>query len=565
MRHRVTSAGAFALLVFLPLVLFAGEPKESVVLEAMEEELDRAFKNLRGEEFAPLYHLSYEIVEQTRMVITASYGAIQNNSEKRARYLDVDVRVGTHQLDNTHEIRGGPGSDWRFYFHGPRGITIEDDPDAIKAALWLETDRQFKEAQERFTKVKTDVAVKVEEEDRSPDFSLEHSEQYMGELASLQFPRATWLDRIRRLSERFKQAPLVYSSTVTLSASTANKFFVNSEGTKIQMGDNFVRLSIYGQTRAEDGMELYRYRSFHARSTADLPDEETIGGVIDDMVQELIALHDAPIVEPYMGPAILMNRASGVFFHEIFGHRIEGHRQKRTEEGQTFAKKVGEKILPDFISVYDDPTLKTFEGKALRGHYQYDDEGVRARRVPVVEKGVLKNFLMSRFPIEGFPKSNGHGRRQYGHKVVARQGNLIVESAKTVPYEELRGMLISECRKQGKPYGLIFEDISGGFTMTGRWSPQAFKVIPLLVYRVYPDGRPDEVVRGVDICGTPLTSFSKIIATGDDYDIFNGTCGAESGAVPVSAVSPSILVSEIEVEKKRKGQEKPPILPPPGS
>jgi predicted Zn-dependent protease len=268
-------------------------------------------------------------------------------------------------------------------------------------------------------------------------------------------------------------------------------------------------------------------------------------------------------VEPYIGPAILVNKASGVFFHEIFGHRIEGHRQKSEFEGQTFTKKVGEKILPDIISVYDDPTLTTFNGKDLNGHYMYDDEGVAAQRVTVVENGILKNFLMSRSPVEGFPQSNGHGRRQYGRSIVSRQGVLYIKSFNEVSFEKLREKLKEECKKQDKPYGLIFYDIAGGFTLTGRGGAQTFKVIPLFVMRVYVDDRPDEVVRGVDIVGTPLLSFSKIQLTGDDYDVFNGTCGAESGMIPVSAISPSIFVSEIEVEKKAKAQDKPPILPAP--
>lgn len=556
---------ALVLLLCPSTLLPAGNPKESRVLQAMAEELERSVQKLKGKEFAPLYHLSYEIVEETERTVRTSYGAIQDDSEDRARYLDVDVRVGSPELDNTHAIRGGSGFDWSFYSRGPERICVEDDPDAIRAALWLATDREFKGAQERLTKVKTDVAVKVEEEDQSPDFSTEAPHVHIGELASLELDTGGWPDRLRRWSDRFSDYPLIYSSGVSLAAVAENKFLVNSEGTRIQTGQTRIRLSIRGQTKAADGMELYRYSSFHARALRELPDEDTVLAAIDKIIEELTALRDAPVVEPYIGPAILMNRASGVFFHEIFGHRIEGHRQKRAEEGQTFTKKVGEQILPDFISVYDDPTLESYQGEMLRGHYKYDDEGVPAQRVTVVEKGVLKNFLMSRSPIKGFPKSNGHGRRQYGRKVVSRQGNLTVDSENTVPFDELREMLIAECKRQGKPYGLIFEDISGGFTMTGRWGPQAFKVIPLLVYRVYADRRPDEVVRGVDIVGTPLTSFSKIVATGDDYGVFNGTCGAESGWVPVSAVSPSILVSEIEVEKKRKGQEKPPILPPPGS
>jgi predicted Zn-dependent protease len=310
-------------------------------------------------------------------------------------------------------------------------------------------------------------------------------------------------------------------------------------------------------------MGLYRYENFDVDKMEDLPSDEKINQAIQVLIGELLSLRKAPLVEPYTGPAILINRASGVFFHEIFGHRIEGHRQKSEMEGQTFTKKVSEKILPGFISVYDDPTLKEFNGTFLRGYYDYDDEGIKSQKVTVVKNGVLKNFLMSRSPIKNFPKSNGHGRREHSNTCVSRQGNLIILSDSTVTYPRLRELLIEECKKQGKPYGLIFSDIAGGYTTTGRWGAQTFKVLPLLVYRVYTDGRADEVVRGVDIVGTPLTSFSKIILTGDDYGVFNGTCGAESGMVPVSGVSPSILVSEIEVEKKYKQQDRPPILPSP--
>jgi predicted Zn-dependent protease len=183
--------------------------------------------------------------------------------------------------------------------------------------------------------------------------------------------------------------------------------------------------------------------------------------------------------------------------------------------------------------------------------------------VRLIDNGVLKSFLMSRSPIEGFPHSNGHGRRQPGLEVVSRQSNLIVESTKTVPEAKLREMLIDEVKRQGKPYGLYFEDITGGFTTTGRSGLQAFKVIPVIVYRVYPDGRPDELIRGADIVGTPLASFSKILATSNKPEVFNGYCGAESGSVPVSAVSPAILISEIEIQKKDKSQERPPLLPRP--
>jgi len=276
-----------------------------------------------------------------------------------------------------------------------------------------------------------------------------------------------------------------------------------------------------------------------------------------------MAFQAVPVIEPFTGPAILSGLASGVFFHEIFGHRIEVHRQKNESEGQTFTKNVNQSILPDFISVVDDPTTERMNGVDLNGYYKFDDDGVAAQKVTVVDKGILKNFLMSRSPVSGFETSNGHGRKAPGYRTVGRQGNLIVQASTTVSDAMLRAMLIAEAKKQGKTFGLLFKDISGGFTLTGRSSPQSFQVTPIMVYRIYVDGRPGELVRGVDLIGTPLTSFSKIVAAGDAPEVFNGFCGAESGYVPVAAVSPAILTTQIEVQKKAKSSERPPILPPP--
>lgn len=547
------------LVLLFPSLIFAAQPNK--LLAAMDKELSRCFDVLSKQEPVPLYFLSYGITDIDRTTFSASYGAIRTDEQDHSRYLDLDLRVGSPQLDNTHELRDQ--FDFSMYFQEPIRISLEDDEAAIRERLWLETERKFKEAQERYTKVVTNRAVKVAEEDTSYDFSSEKPEVFLGDKAKLQFDPLIWKEKLRKFSQAFEKYPEVYRSSVTLDIQSVNKYLINSDKSKIQQGNNYIRLFLNCQTKAEDGMDLSRYASFDADRIENLPSDEKINQSIQTLVNELLALRKAPLVEPYTGPAILLNRASGVFFHEIFGHRIEGHRQKSTTEGQTFTKKMGEQVLPDFISIYDDPTLKEYDRTFLRGYYLYDDEGVKSQKVTVVKNGVLKNFLMSRSPVKDISSSNGHGRREYAHACVSRQGNLMVISDKTVPYQKLRELLIEECRKQGKPYGLIFADIAGGFTSTQRWGPQTFKVIPLLVYRVYTDGRPDEVVRGVDIVGTPLTSFSKIIATGDDYEVFNGTCGAESGAVPVSAISPSVLVSEIEVEKKFKQQDRPPILPPP--
>jgi predicted Zn-dependent protease len=305
--------------------------------------------------------------------------------------------------------------------------------------------------------------------------------------------------------------------------------------------------------------------TFQAPLASGLPGETEITAKIEKMATDLKALRAAPVAEPYDGPALLSGRAAAVFFHEVLGHRLEGHRQRDEEEGQTFTKKVGQEVLPKFLSVMDDPTLRELEGVKLSGTYEFDSEGTPAQRVEVIENGILKNFLMSRMPIKNFDNSNGHGRNQPGLMPTGRQGNLVVSSTQAVPESEMRANLIEQVKKDGKPYGLYFDDIQGGFTLTTRSLPQAFQVLPVIVYKVYPDGRPDELVRGVDIVGTPLAALTRIITTGDKQHVFNGICGAESGSVPVSAVAPAMLFSEMEVQKRAHGHDRPPILPAPGA
>ncbi|MFA5140103.1 MAG: TldD/PmbA family protein [Elusimicrobiota bacterium] len=541
---------------------FAQTPENDVLLRSMRKELDRSFNALKEAEKPPLYYLAYEVEDDQETYLSALLGAVRYDSDTHTRSLTVDARVGDPHLDSTHQIKGMEG--WYSWDRGQHARIATDDDDAsVRADLWLATDKTAKAARERYTKVQTNKAVTAEEEDKSDDFSVETPSKHYDRAEHPKVDKAAWRARVSKLSTALKKYPFIIDCGVSFDAETVNRYILNSEGGQVVTGNRYIRLSYYLTARTTDGMDLQRYESYDSDKLEDLPSDEIVLKDMERSAGELEALTKAPLVEPYTGPAIFKAKATGVYFHEILGHRLEGHRQKLEEEGQTFTKKLGLPITADFISVYDDASLHDAHGQFLRGFYRFDDEGVPSRRVPLVEKGVLKGFLMSRSPINNFPKSNGHGRRQAGRQVVARMGNTMVEASKTVPYPRLREMLIDEIKKQNKPYGLVFEDISGGFTMTGRWLTQSFKVIPLLVYRVYPDGRPDEVVRGVDIVGTPLTSFTKIIAAGDDYDVFNGTCGAESGGVPVSGVGPSLLFSEVEVEKKLKFSEKPPILPPP--
>jgi TldD protein len=535
-----------------------------VLLDIMSGELNRNFSVLKEKGDPPPYFLSYEITEEEHQSVSASLGTVDFSGGSKSRVLDVSVRVGSPKLDNYHHVRGGRGGGAAQFTAGAL-VTFENNANSIDRRLWLETDRAYRTAAERLIQIKTNSQVRTAEQDTSDDFSIEPPAVSRQAPLRLQFDPASWEARARKLSARFGNYPSVLTSRVSITAQTDTRYFVNTEGSRLQFGRGYARVFISASARAADGTDVSSFDSFEAEDAAGLPDDKAIQAAIDRVASDVSNLLKAPEAEPFVGPAIFSGRAAGVFFHEIFGHRVEGHRQKDENEGQTFTKSVGTKVLPDFLSVQFDPTRHSVNGEDLYGWYDYDDEGVKARPVTAVENGVLKSFLMSRSPIQGFDHSNGHGRRQPGLEPVSRQSNLIVESSKAVPEARLRQMLIDEVKRQNKPYGLYFRDITGGFTTTQRAGLQAFKVIPVIVYRVYADGRPDELVRGADIVGTPLASFAKILTTGDKPEVFNGYCGAESGSVPVSAVAPSILVSEIEIEKKAKSNNRPPLLPEPTS
>ena len=550
--RNLTALLAFAAVAFGAL-LFGAE--DHVVLNTMAEELQRNFDVLKQKADPPPYFLSYEITDQESHTVGASLGVLNSTGSGRSRYLDVTVRVGDPKLDNFRRVRGE-----RIQFTSGTAVSIDDTPAALKQRIWLETDRIYRSAAERLIKIRTNQQVKAADRDTSNDFSAEESYAHWEQPASVSFDSARWTKSVKDLSKEFTRYPDLLSSDVQVSFQSDTRYFANTEGTKVQHGRDFARVIISASAKAKDGMDVSDFDSFEAADPKDLPSDDVIKAAVKRVGEHVEALTLAKTAEPFVGPAIFSGRASGVFFHEIFGHRIEGHRQKDESEGQTFTRSVGEKILPDFLSVTFDPTLKRAAGVDLNGWYEYDDEGVLGKPVKAVENGVLRSFLMSRSPIDGFDHSNGHGRRQPGLEVVSRQSNLLVSSTRTVTNEKLRQMLLDEIKRQNKPYGLFFEDITGGFTTTQRSGLQAFKVIPVIVYRVYADGRPDELIRGADIVGTPLASFAKIIATSDKQEVFNGYCGAESGSVPVSAVSPAILISEIEIEKKDQSQDLLPLL-----
>ncbi len=554
---------------------FTGRAQQPVpaVLDAMTTELHRAFTSLGrpapsqpagpaaapSDQQLPPYFLSYTVRDKSFVSIRALYGALAESTAGRTRAADVQVRVGDPKLDNTHGTHRGSAVN-------SLELPLGDDREALARSLWLATNTGYGAALDNYFRVKTEAQVRAKEEDTSPDFSQQVAQTHIGAIAPpVAIDRAAWEQRVRELSRIFRDFPDVYENMVFLTVQNETDYFASSEGSQIVMPHLQARLIAVAVTRADDGMDLFREQTFEAETVDGLPKQADLEAAVRELGQSLEALRKAPVTEPFDGPAILSGRAAAVFFHEVLGHRLEGQRQRGDEEGQTFTKDVGEAILPDFLSVVDDPTVTAFGSSWLSGSYQYDDEGQKAERVDLIQDGVLKNFLMSRLPIASFASSNGHGRAEAGHVPTGRQGNLIVTSIKTVSESELRKELIEEAKKQGKPYGLYFEDISSGFAVTQRSSPQAFQVIPLVVWRVYVDGRPDELVRGVSIVGTPLAAMKSIIATGDKSEVFNGECGAESGTIPVSAVAPAMLLSAIETQRQPQGTARPPILPIPGA
>jgi TldD protein len=529
---------------------------DDLLLTTMEKELHRGQSELAKQDPAP-YFVSYNVTDGESLVILSAQGGILTSTRTRHRAADVSMRIGAPALDNTHDQE-------RFSGITSGQLPQRDDPDAIARVLWRLTYEQYRKASQAYTNVKTKTAVRAKDEDDSPDFSQEKPSTYIDKTPSTAFPeQKAWEELARRYSASFRHYPQVEESRVLLYAAKNRSYLVSTEGTKIVTADAIFRIMIQGETRADDGMQLMRVETFQFSDPAKFPSEAKVAASVQKMANDLSALRAAPLAEPYSGPALLSGRATAVFFHEVLGHRVEGQRQRGRDEGQTFTKKVNERIMPEFLSVADDPTLHTMAGVELSGFYRYDDEGIPAARVEVVKDGILKNFLMGRLPVKNFSNSNGHGRAQSGLMPVGRQGNLIVTSSKTIPDAQLRSRFIEEIKKQGKPYGLYFEDIQGGFTLTSRDLPQAFQVLPVMVWRVYADGRPDELVRGVDIVGTPLTVLKQVAATGDSTSVFNGICGAESGSVPVSAAAPAMLFSEMEVQKRKYGDTRPPILPPP--
>ena len=532
---------------------------EQVPIRVMQQELNRNFKALRKQK-PPIYYLSYRYNEIDRVDISASFNALSVfRNQDNALY--VLARAGSTEMDNTRSLKGQK----REYeqvssTNVPNPRAVDERP--FKLRLWAATEQAAEKAQRQYTKVTSFTRTMTEAKDKSADFVFPPTETacYTRPVQDID------LEKVKTLVEQAAKLPIgnpyVLDYKISFSYVHQNSYFVDSRGTRLVLPSELMRLTYQLTNRLQDGMEVERFGDYNMAGVEELPTLEQLQADIQKSLAELEALSKAPEGDPLTAPTLLKGRAAAVFVHEVLGHRLEGHRQKDDSEGQTFTGKVGQPVISNLLTIVDDPTMAQFNGKTLRGHYLYDEKGVKAQAVTLVENGVLKNFLLSSSPIKGFSVSNGHGRAGGNHRAVARMGILRAVPSQTVSYEELEKQLVQEIVRQGKPYGFIVEDLGGGFTFTGKSMPQSFKLEAKYVWKVYPDGQ-KELVRGLDVVGTPLVSFNKVLAAGNDDTIFDGSCGAESGWVPQTNIAPSLLFENLEMERTQTSPWKPPLLPSP--
>jgi len=529
-------------------------------LGAMQLELSRSMKGLRLAGHPSPCFLSYLLRVRQGYRSWARYGSVFYSCPLDSSCLHVDLRVGSYRSDQTVDGRlvgRDEDAEWLTWDEGPEDL----DPFALRYGFWRLTAARHREALKDYYDKKK---ISLEERIATGVPSLRKVDPIHVEIP-IRRPKGTLADAqdyVRAASAEFLRHPKLDDPYVQLREVVESRLVVNSEGTRAVAQEHFVELEIHASLLAPDGVRQYCARNFNLRRFEDLPSLERIAEVVDEMDADLAELVRSEPMEPYAGPALFGGIAAGVLFHEAIGHRLEGERLLSRSEGHTFAKKVGKRILPAGIDIFDDPSLEKFAGTPLYGTYTFDDEGTPAQRVQLVEDGVLRRFLTSRNGILGQSGSNGHGRSGRGKEVMARMGNLIVSARDPHSPDQLIEQWMAEVERREQPFGLLVTDADSGETSTSSdaYEFQAFQVAPTRVYLVDADSGKRRRVRDVSFVGTPLTAIQGVMALGDDPAVDNSYCTAESGSIPVGTVAPSTLLREIEVQRSTSAHHKPPIL-----
>jgi TldD protein len=552
-----------ALLLFLSLAIGVRLQGQDALMGI----LDKALVNIQEDYFKkdqPPYFIDMRVHDLKTSLVQYSSGILASSHQSHDRIVTMGMRIGDYKKDNTSAIEVTRMIDYRIPVFSDK-LPIEDDSLALGFCLERSFETAYDQSLQQYRAVQKNDNSNGKQT-TLPAFSVEKPSVYAEEPLPIQPDSASfaaWKEILRKVSETISNATDVVTGDIALMVMDERIYYLNSEGTRIVQNRPQCQIQLIVAVKTREGTMVPMTKTYIGRNIAALPSAEKLENDVGNILKLLQDLKNAPLADPYAGPAILSPEAAGVFFHEIFGHRIEGQRLNSAFDSQTFMDKVGKKVIHEDITVISDPTQTSFNGTPLFGSYLYDDEGVPARAVTVIDKGILKEFLMSRIPIAGQLNSNGHGRSQLGSAPYSRQSNLFIQSSGGLSEAAMRKLLLKECRKQGKAYGYYVKEVFGGFTSTDLLSPQVFNILPTVVYRIYEDGRPDELVRGVSFIGTPLAVFSEILAAGDDYAVFNGFCGAESGNIPVSTISPGLLIKKLEIQKKPESVVVIPAIPSP--
>lgn len=550
------------------ILVVSGFGQSVDINKIIKDELSREFQVLSKQEI-PVYYLSYTYMHMKYQSLSASNGVVNPEvkyffDEKIPHHhVSINLTVGSPELDQTREIENIGHNEQK------RGEVVSfhenNDRSSILQEIWLNTHQIYEKAVNKYKKILVDISAKKSDEKRAPDFLIEHQPvKYFEDTIPYDKKGLTsWIPALQRLTNIPKGQPDDIDIRLTINNILERKSFYSSQGDDIVQNFNSLTIDIIVSAEDSDGEDQALYARYIGNEINKLPSEEVLRNKINVMIELIKKIKIAPKAESYSGPAIMSGEASGVYFHEIIGHRVEAHRLKEKSDAQIFKDKLGTKVFPEFISIDFDPTIKEYADFTLTGHYKYDDEGTKSEKVTVINKGILQDFLRSRRPIDEKSKSNGHGRSSTGYSPVSRQSNMIIKSENKVTDQELRSVLIQKLKKNKQEFGYFIQQVAGGYTSTIVYMPNFFEVRSTLAYKVFADGRPDQLVKGVRMIGTPLLMLSQIRISGDTPEIFSGFCGAESGTIPVTTISPSLLFENIEIQRPVDSRESPKILPSP--
>lgn len=562
-------------------LLSAQAPAPDPVLRAMHDELERSRKlNISGLE-AP-YYISYGMDDQETFSVSATLGGLLSKHHEHFRDPHAQVRVGDYKFDNTNfSARGLGGSSYdsgRF--------PVEDAYPVLRRFFWLETDSSYKIALEQFSRKRAAVR-NLNQTDELHDFAHAEPVHYIRDFPPLAIDESAWTNRARTLSAIFAEYPDVKTSSVELESSTGGFYMVNTEGTEIKIPETITALRVRATAQASDGMTAHDAVAFQSLDSARMPGDAELTRGVTQLAKDLTALVHAPKGEDYSGPVLFEGVAGAQVFGEVLGKNLSLARRPITEGGRggTFSAselegRIGSRILPDSFDVVDDPTQKEWHGRPLFGAYDVDREGVAAKPLRLVKGGVLQTFLLTRQPMRGFEGSNGRARLpgQYGANF-ATFGNLFVSTSDTTPAAGMKKKLVDLIQARSKPYGIIvrrldFPSTAGleearRIAMASQSSPNPVSA-PVLVYKVFPDGR-EELVRGMRFRSFGARSLRDIVAAGDDAAAFEymdnaapfSLVGGASFTAEVCVVAPSILIDDVELHPAEEEQPKPPVVPPP--